>query len=162
MSTSSESKVDVKLELTEEPPNWDDNLLSVDFDNQLKLVEKSICFKNTLSEHNKRTETKNDDEGNSKRSSKNNKVNKMLEKQTITPARPNEKLSFSNKSRIYRFEEAKQENHPTTVPILARNECTTDERDARASMLQSWYMAGYHTGYYEAMKKLGGDRTGSK
>lgn len=28
------------------------------------------------------------------------------------------------------------------------------ENEAQASMLMSWYMAGYHTGYYEAMKQL--------
>lgn len=28
------------------------------------------------------------------------------------------------------------------------------ESAAHASMLTSWYMAGYHTGYYEAMKRL--------
>lgn len=27
------------------------------------------------------------------------------------------------------------------------------ESEAHASMLMSWYMAGYHTGYYEAMKR---------
>jgi hypothetical protein len=29
----------------------------------------------------------------------------------------------------------------------------SDEDDALASMLMSWYMSGYHTGFYEAMKK---------
>lgn len=29
-----------------------------------------------------------------------------------------------------------------------------NEDQARASMLMSWYMAGYHTGYFEAMRKL--------
>lgn len=30
----------------------------------------------------------------------------------------------------------------------------SDEDEALASMLMSWYVSGYHTGYYEAMKKF--------
>lgn len=41
---------------------------------------------------------------------------------------------------------------PPTLSFLQSGR-RTEEDEALASMLMSWYMSGYHTGYYQAMKK---------
>lgn len=54
--------------------------------------------------------------------------------------------SFSKKSSII----------PPPAPFFLENNSSSSfsEDDALASMLMSWYMAGYHTGYYQAQKDL--------
>uniref|UniRef100_A0A915JU60 Survival motor neuron Tudor domain-containing protein n=1 Tax=Romanomermis culicivorax TaxID=13658 RepID=A0A915JU60_ROMCU len=43
---------------------------------------------------------------------------------------------------------------PPPVPptFLTSNRSKIDENEAMASMLMSWYMSGYHTGYYQALQ----------
>lgn len=41
---------------------------------------------------------------------------------------------------------------PPPAPFFLENGSSYNEDDALASMLMSWYMAGYHTGYYQAQK----------
>lgn len=39
-------------------------------------------------------------------------------------------------------------------PILPDMESLTDEKDALYGMLISWYMSGFHTGYYQCLKQM--------
>lgn len=40
-----------------------------------------------------------------------------------------------------------------SLEAIKPNELQVDDDDALASMLMSWYMSGYHTGYYQARKE---------
>lgn len=111
-----------------------ESLLTNSFDDQIKLVEKSIAEERMK---------------NKKSSNTNNNLPGTEDSQ-----KQDAKQTYTNRSRIYRFD---LKEHvpivpPTTVPVT---DPPKNETDARASMLMSWYMAGYQTGYYDAMKRYG-------
>lgn len=126
------------------------------FDEQIKLVEKSIA------------DSRGEETGGSKKKADKkpaeSKAKAPSVKQTASQSPQKEKV-FSNRSRIYRFdaadgEEAGLSRAPTQVPFHPPTELQCDsledadsEPKSRASMLTSWYMAGYHTGYYDAMRR---------
>lgn len=117
-----------------------DSILTENFDDQLKLVEKSLS-------------------GDS-----------QFEKKSSSVKKPKKVQAFTNASRKFKFTEIEDETSdkdpkstspPPNVncimppPINLENYPKIDTEDeARASMLMSWYMAGYHTGYFEAMRKF--------
>ncbi|KAK6050895.1 hypothetical protein COOONC_11603 [Cooperia oncophora] len=53
--------------------------------------------------------------------------------------------------------------HPTIPsiapppPSVLAGLSVPDEAEALSSMLMSWYMSGYHTGYYQWKRKMTGD-----
>lgn len=122
-----------------------DDILTNAFGDQLKLVEKSLSMK------------------------------KDKKDKTDKPQVSKEKVHiFNNRSRKYRFEEnidtpsqktesinepPKNQNINKEIimppPVDADSLPLIEDKDqAHASMLMSWYMAGYHTGYYKAMTEF--------
>lgn len=123
---------------------WDETLIATSFEKQLSLLENSI----------------NSPKGGDNPRKKNKKQTKK-----------DTSLKFSNKSQLFRFQtddmsekETKQKEVTKPLPGPAINIMpppnTTNlakpegEQDAHASMLMAWYVAGYHTGYYEAVKNF--------
>lgn len=128
-----------------------ESLLSNSYDDQIKLVEHSVA----ISKNADATDTK---KSNSKKV--HDKPSTRYQKQEQKAKVNTDKLKFTNRSRIYRFdgsqtEDSNQIKPPPFHPPLdvIPNLLAEDETDTRSAMLMAWYMAGYHTGYYEAMKK---------
>lgn len=101
-----------------------ESLLLNSYESQLKLIEKSIS--DTSSPSKKPTT----DHGSISDTPKHTKDN-----------------IFTNNSRKFRYIAPPTLTAANLPPI-------NNESEAHASMLMSWYMAGYHTGYYEALKTL--------
>lgn len=121
--------------------NGHESLLTNSFDDQIKLVEESVA-------------TLRGDNSKAKRKSKTSNDYASLH-ETANHQKSHGKNVYTHRSRIYRFESNSKEHVPMVPPVNVDMdlEPPKDETDARASMLMSWYMAGYKTGYYEAMKR---------
>lgn len=125
--------------------SWDESLLTASFDNQLKLMEKGI-----------------------RSASKPTTLNKSQDRHQPTTKKDHK---FTNKSHLHRFsadgDKSDAVNQQTKVKQLASHVTIMPppfpsdlskpetEQEAHASLLMSWYVAGYHAGYYEAIKKFG-------
>lgn len=72
-------------------------------------------------------------------------------KQTKSPPKQQQAPIYYNKSKKFRFKDEEADDCIVPPPF---DKLPSDEKEARASMMMSWYMAGYHTGYYDAMMKL--------
>jgi hypothetical protein len=134
---------------------WQESILTNSFDDQIKLVERSVArSKNDSAKEKKKNKTTN------KKANNNN--NAMQE--TENSHKQHVEHVFTNRSRIYRFDSkeegvfpqvnipAQDSIKPPTNPEIIMKQ-PENESDARASMLMSWYMAGYQTGYYDAMRR---------
>lgn len=161
------------------PPNrpWIptlDELLTKSFEKGIKLVDQSIHGDDDEEESSQSTPTTSS--VNTKKKNSNKKIQKPT---TTSKQQDNNKLIFSNKSRKCRFEDnsdliqdklkvgqsTSQGNSNTSsnsgqsafiIPPqidLTKLPEIKNENEAHTSMLMSWYMAGYHTGYFQAMKK---------
>ena len=142
---------------------WQEALLTNSFDEQIKLVEKSVA---TLKNDNAKEKRKN-------KKTERKKSGDSAPQETENSQKQYSEHVFTNRSRIYRFGSKEQvPANPATAhldsdqmrsmtkpPTRADQimEPPKDESDARASMLMSWYMAGYQTGYYEAMRRYKSD-----
>lgn len=140
------------------PTSWDESLLNRAFDEQVQLVKNSFHKNADVKPKSKSTQNQASKSG-SKEKKNNNKQDNV----------------FKNRSRIYRYEDGdridadqgvekekdqskpKQPASDCLIPppfSMANVPSVVDEEGARASMLMSWYMAGYHTGYYDALRKI--------
>lgn len=131
----------------------EDTLLTTSFDNQLKLVEKSLEDKGGHVFTNRscklRYDAGDDDCDNVVKPSASTKT-KTPATSTITAT------TTDNNTTKKATPKAKKPtgcimpppSPPTSFPVIE------GEDEARASMMMSWYMAGYHTGYFEAMRKF--------
>lgn len=122
---------------------WQESLLTAAFDEQIRIVAKCIHAEQPPARQRQpgqpdaRPQAARSRQPNSRRA-EDNKV-------------------FTNRSRIYRYEREPDKREPIVSPPVSVDPSSLanldNEPEARASMLMSWYMAGYHTGYYEATKR---------
>lgn len=133
-----------------------DTLLTSAFENQVKLLQNSLSASSTTETTTPATTTTTTTTATTTTNdSKNNK----------TPQKP----VFSHKSRKIRFDSKGEPETPLQTTPLTDNNIQSkivmppppfelpqseNEDEARTSMLMSWYMAGYHTGYFEALRKF--------
>lgn len=167
MSTNIDSQSDVvgddlekssEENLTSSNTQINDRLLTSAFEEQIKLVDQSTLGKNK--------ESRIPSVPAIKLASKKKMKAKTTAQRLDTKQDSN--LIFTNRSRKFRFEEDSPDQSAETnencrrqgrciIPPpadLANFPQIENEDEAHSSMLMSWYMAGYHTGYYQAMKKL--------
>lgn len=169
------------LEDTKQPvtrPPFDDTLLTNSFDDQLRLVGDSILEKNTTDfsvekqtvpkrirkkkkavledvEHIKSTE-KVEKPTVYHRSKLYHFESSSKKIPSVGESNCDEEPSVStNKRNEISFDGANRLDCPLIPPPpMSLASLPEDSTQAHASMMMSWYMAGYHTGYYAAIKKF--------
>lgn len=162
---------------------YDDRLLTASFADQIKLVDRSTAGDNGEDDELIATSEPAASLTRRKKRDKKKSQQSSLEQDS--------NLTFSNRSRKFRFEDdnidQSFETHPKCIKKVVENNkketiaqedtnssqtskqshCVMpppvdftkfpqieSEDEAHSSMLMSWYMAGYHTGYYQAMKRF--------
>lgn len=136
-----------------------ESLLTNSYNDQIGLIEKSLA-----------AAAAGDDTSINQRNQADEKLNNKPWCQTKKPSvkmyRSKQQV-FSNRSWIYRYNAATDDEAlgpkisdqvPAHPPAEFHCDLSADhdiEPNSRSNMLMSWYMAGYHTGYYDAMRKQG-------
>lgn len=153
---------------------WDESLLTNSFDHQLKLVEQP----NSKSTEEQQTNANQTTQSAGKKKKKHQQRDDQLTAQFINSskiykfdAQSDHNYSDDMKNR----QTPGKETSPKTIhgtanssassvklippPPFVGNLAIPDNLDeAQSSMLMAWYVAGYHTGYYEAAKKFDDNR----
>lgn len=152
-----------------------DCLLPLAFEEQMRLVEKSIrdsVVPDSIDQPKKNRVKKNKKGQHQSAETTPSSTNKYQQQQKTADKKGKQQPTgddtqkhndsnniFTNRSRIYRYEGrdkvVEDENPILTPPTI---DCSniheaTDDKQAQQKMLMSWYVAGFNTGYYEAMKK---------
>lgn len=159
--------------------SWDETLFVKSFDKQLKMLSKESGGGDSLGAGERLTK---DDEStivDKKNEQKTRKKKKKTDKE-LWSASEKPTLKLRNHSTVFKYVDQEHQApkvdvakpeifHKKQVPeqnakLIPPAICSSsfpkiaNLDEAQASMLMSWYMAGYHTGYYEAMKRCGGDQ----
>lgn len=112
---------------------WDDTLIVQQYEATWKKVQAALNNKTTECKPAKKIPKKSDP------------VEKVKQVEEATSSLPPPKASSST---------AIPPPPPSPFFMRSGQEENSPEEDALASMLMSWYMSGYHTGYYQATKKF--------
>ena len=133
-------------ELAEDNDTWDDTLLVKAYEQACKKVKAAL-------------EKQNHPEPSAK------KEPKIKKKTTSSKAQDMDEEIASTSQENVPSEGTKQCHSTSSSSIpppppspffmdTGNDSLASSEEDALASMLMSWYMSGYHTGYYQATKKF--------
>jgi len=144
----------------------DDDLFIKEFDKQMNVLSVGLS-----------DSTRTDNDGASHRKEESESMQNNKPKNSTN--KPQKKIGLNHVSRKFRFgergEEMKVDSSKMGEPVSCEKQNSSvdasclmpppfdakcfpnieSEDEARASMLMSWYMAGYQTGYYEAIRKFG-------
>lgn len=151
---------------------WDESLFNTSYNNQVKLLEAGPSSKTTENKQSNKKKKKNNN---------NKQVSSSENSQTVPDSQP--EVRFKHVSQIFKYsdEDDKLEERQTSPKVANYANRPANERtqnkpsiniippppmvgnllqpenlhEAQTSMLMAWYVAGYHTGYYEASKKFG-------
>lgn len=163
--------------------DWDESLLTNAFDNSLKLVERSLHGPTTSDSITQGRspivkEQKDQTIPKSKVSSKKKQQTTQQQQKEVVLTHQSRRVKYIDpckdqlEGKSCSFEnnyDSGSKNLPNIMahmrdfpsksvvpPVFDTSNFPSidNEDEARASMLMSWYMAGYHTGYFEAMKKF--------